>query len=195
MRSPPGSRPTAGCSCPHAMPTLDLRRVRRTDDRSRDIAATLLAPFFANDALGRRTRRRSAAKPSPSMRRCARWRHAGDFVLELFHGPTAAFKDFGARFLAACMRRLPRRRRKTADDPRRHFRRHRRGRGGGVPSRRRISASSSCIRTDAFRRARRISSAASATTCARSASTDRSTIASAWSSTRSATPHCKPMFR
>ena len=27
-------------------------------------------------------------------------------VLELFHGPTAAFKDFGARFLAACMRRL-----------------------------------------------------------------------------------------
>jgi threonine synthase len=29
-------------------------------------------------------------------------------VLELFHGPTAAFKDFGARFLAACLSRLPR---------------------------------------------------------------------------------------
>ena len=28
-------------------------------------------------------------------------------VLELFHGPTAAFKDFGARFLAAAMARLP----------------------------------------------------------------------------------------
>ncbi|HTV76943.1 MAG TPA: threonine synthase [Steroidobacteraceae bacterium] len=27
-------------------------------------------------------------------------------VLELFHGPTAAFKDFGARFLATCMSRL-----------------------------------------------------------------------------------------
>jgi threonine synthase len=27
-------------------------------------------------------------------------------VLELFHGPTAAFKDFGARFLAACFSRL-----------------------------------------------------------------------------------------
>jgi threonine synthase len=26
-------------------------------------------------------------------------------VLELFHGPTAAFKDFGARFLAACFQR------------------------------------------------------------------------------------------
>ncbi len=27
-------------------------------------------------------------------------------MLELFHGPTAAFKDFGARFLAACFARL-----------------------------------------------------------------------------------------
>ena len=27
-------------------------------------------------------------------------------MLELFHGPTAAFKDFGARFLAACFTRL-----------------------------------------------------------------------------------------
>ncbi len=31
---------------------------------------------------------------------------AGKQVLELFHGPTAAFKDFGARFLAAVMERL-----------------------------------------------------------------------------------------
>ncbi|MDQ3804815.1 MAG: pyridoxal-phosphate dependent enzyme, partial [Acidobacteriota bacterium] len=31
-------------------------------------------------------------------------------VLELFHGPTAAFKDVGARFLAACVSRLPGRR-------------------------------------------------------------------------------------
>ncbi|MEM9172510.1 MAG: threonine synthase [Pseudomonadota bacterium] len=29
-------------------------------------------------------------------------------VLELFHGPTAAFKDIGARFLAACLTRLDR---------------------------------------------------------------------------------------
>jgi len=27
-------------------------------------------------------------------------------VLELFHGPTCAFKDFGARFLAACLERI-----------------------------------------------------------------------------------------
>ncbi|NNM62399.1 MAG: threonine synthase [Steroidobacteraceae bacterium] len=35
------------------------------------------------------------------------------FVLELFHGPTAAFKDFGARFLAESMQRL----RAPADPP------------------------------------------------------------------------------
>jgi threonine synthase len=28
------------------------------------------------------------------------------YLLELFHGPTAAFKDVGARFLAACMKRI-----------------------------------------------------------------------------------------
>jgi threonine synthase len=33
---------------------------------------------------------------------------AGVAVLELFHGPTAAFKDFGARFLAASLARIPR---------------------------------------------------------------------------------------
>ena len=32
----------------------------------------------------------------------------GGYLLELFHGPTAAFKDFGARFLAACFARLRR---------------------------------------------------------------------------------------
>ncbi|MBI5365010.1 MAG: threonine synthase [Planctomycetes bacterium] len=31
----------------------------------------------------------------------------GTFALELFHGPTLAFKDFGARFLAAVLERVP----------------------------------------------------------------------------------------
>ena len=33
-------------------------------------------------------------------------RHSDSEILELFHGPTAAFKDFAARFLAACLVRL-----------------------------------------------------------------------------------------
>jgi threonine synthase len=35
------------------------------------------------------------------------------FALELFHGPSLAFKDFGARFLAAVLARLPDRRPRT----------------------------------------------------------------------------------
>ncbi|HLX10392.1 MAG TPA: threonine synthase [Thermoanaerobaculia bacterium] len=35
------------------------------------------------------------------------------FALELFHGPSLAFKDFGARFLAAVVARLPARRART----------------------------------------------------------------------------------
>lgn len=71
-----------------------------------EIASELLAPFFAESPL---------AESLPEI--CA---EALDFplplkridaapgplsVLELFHGPTAAFKDFGARFLAAAMQR------------------------------------------------------------------------------------------
>jgi threonine synthase len=43
-------------------------------------------------------------------------------VLELFHGPTAAFKDFGARFLAACMSRLRIPGSASAEHPGRHLR-------------------------------------------------------------------------
>src|SRR5690606_31540929 len=32
----------------------------------------------------------------------------GDFILELFHGPSLAFKDFGARFMARLMAWLTR---------------------------------------------------------------------------------------
>jgi threonine synthase len=67
----------------------------------------LLAPFFADDALAPHLPAICAeafnfAAPLQALAT------PDDFVLELFHGPTAAFKDFGARFLAACMRRLPR---------------------------------------------------------------------------------------
>ena len=46
---------------------------------------------------------------SISRRRSSRWASSGNLsVLELFHGPTAAFKDFGARFLAASLTRIAR---------------------------------------------------------------------------------------
>ncbi len=70
-------------------------------------AARLLAPFFAGDALSSGLDaicNEAFTFPAP-MRELAT---PNDQVLELFHGPTAAFKDFGARFLAASMRRIPR---------------------------------------------------------------------------------------
>jgi threonine synthase len=68
-------------------------------------AMAVLAPFFAGDRL---------APELSAMLGEAFTFPVGivplggqdSFALELFHGPTAAFKDFGARFLAACVRRL-----------------------------------------------------------------------------------------
>jgi len=72
-----------------------------------EVAQLLLAPFFAGDALAADlssicTEAFPIAAPLEPLAT------ARDHVLELFHGPTAAFKDFGARFLAASMRRMHR---------------------------------------------------------------------------------------
>ncbi len=74
----------------------------------REIGVKLLEPFFVGDVLRPQLDeicRQAFNFPIPL-------NHIGDntAVLELFHGPTAAFKDVGARFLAACVSRLPGRR-------------------------------------------------------------------------------------
>jgi threonine synthase len=71
-----------------------------------EIAAELLAPFFAGSGLERELGsicRRALDFPVPL--RPVIDAHAELSVLELFHGPTAAFKDIGARFLAELMER------------------------------------------------------------------------------------------
>lgn len=69
-------------------------------------AAAMLAPFFAGDPLGEALPEICAeafdfsaplVTPDPA--------RPGLQTLELFHGPTGAFKDFGARFLMACFDR------------------------------------------------------------------------------------------
>ena len=70
------------------------------------IGTRLISPFAAGDALAAHLDdvTRSAFSFPVSMRPLdAEGRYS---VLELFHGPTAAFKDVGARFLAACFERL-----------------------------------------------------------------------------------------
>ena len=66
------------------------------------IAGRLLAPFMESDPLARELAPLAAEAldfPAPLVPLAPDGRLS---VLELFHGPTAAFKDFGARFLAGC---------------------------------------------------------------------------------------------
>ncbi|MCC5862031.1 MAG: threonine synthase [Gammaproteobacteria bacterium] len=72
-----------------------------------DIAVTFLSPFVAGTRLEAALDEIcSDAFSFPIPLRALPPAEARLSVLELFHGPTAAFKDVGARFLAACMARL-----------------------------------------------------------------------------------------
>lgn len=99
-----GLAPDGGLYVPAALPRLSAADFDGLATLPA-VAERLLRPFFAGDPL------HDALAPV-----CAR---AFDFaaplvpfgddasrLLELFHGPTAAFKDFGARFLAECLARL-----------------------------------------------------------------------------------------
>ncbi len=103
-----GIAPDGGLYIPEEFPHFVSRQFDGATDLP-EIGARLLAPFAAGDPLG---------EALPEI--C---REAFDFpaqlvtldkapapasVLELFHGPTSAFKDFGARFLAACLQRIRR---------------------------------------------------------------------------------------
>lgn len=97
-----GLAPDGGLYVPAELPAS--RRLTAGADLA-ETATQLLAPFFEGDALAPELPAvcREAFDFSAPLKPLAT---QGDHVLELFHGPTAAFKDFGARFLAACLTRL-----------------------------------------------------------------------------------------
>jgi threonine synthase len=102
-----GLAPDGGLYVPERFPGFGVEDFDGRDSLS-DIAEKFLTPFFEGDEL-------SLHLPDIC-------REAFNFsvplvaldettaLLELFHGPTAAFKDVGARFLAACVSRLQGRR-------------------------------------------------------------------------------------
>jgi threonine synthase len=104
-----GLAPDGGLYVPDVFPSLAPGDLVGADSLA-EVAERLLAPFFAGDrlegALGEICRE---AFTFPVPLKELRGRTA---VLELFHGPTAAFKDVGARFLAAVLSRA------ASDDPR-----------------------------------------------------------------------------
>lgn len=76
---------------------------------AREVAVTLLQPFFAGSRLAPELETivaETLSFPLPLSPLTVAGRAA--WMLELFHGPTAAFKDVGAGFLAACLSRLHR---------------------------------------------------------------------------------------
>ncbi len=102
-----GLAPDGGLFVPEVMPRFSSEAFDGKEDLS-DIAARFLAPFCAGSALeGQLEEICNEAFSFPVPLRDLLPEDPGRLsVLELFHGPTAAFKDVGARFLAACMQRL-----------------------------------------------------------------------------------------
>lgn len=91
-----------GLYVPTEWPTL---AVRAEADDLPALAVELLQPLAADDPIGEQLpaiAREAFNFPAPLVT-LDEERHLD--VLELFHGPTAAFKDFGARFLAAALAR------------------------------------------------------------------------------------------
>jgi threonine synthase len=97
-----GLAPDGGLYVPELLPRLDLEAFDGAGNLHQ-VAERLLRPFFAEDPLAPELGeicREAMGFPVP-LRRL----RDGVSVLELFHGPTAAFKDVGARFLAAVLAR------------------------------------------------------------------------------------------
>src|ERR1700704_1639883 len=95
-----GLAPDGGLYVPVSWPRLAPSDFEANDLAS--VAVRLLAPFVAGDPLAPLLGSIAAEAfdfPAPLVALSGQGRLS---VLELFHGPTAAFKDFGARFLAAC---------------------------------------------------------------------------------------------
>jgi threonine synthase len=99
-----GLAPDGGLYVPTRWPHFGLSESNEVE--LADLAARLLGPFAEGDALASQIGAIAAEAfifPAPLVPLSADGRLN---VLELFHGPTAAFKDFGARFLAASFARL-----------------------------------------------------------------------------------------
>lgn len=101
-----GLSPEGGLYIPESFPQFSLADFDGANDLP-TLAARLIAPFAAGDSLAGDIPaicRDAFNFPAPLQKLQGA---AGPVhVLELFHGPTAAFKDFGARFLAASLERI-----------------------------------------------------------------------------------------
>lgn len=100
-----GLAPDGGLYLPEAWPSIPLSAFEGVSSLP-DVAEVMLQPFVAGDPMAGQIGevvRDAFNFPAPLVPVADDGRLS---VLELFHGPTAAFKDFGARFLAASLARI-----------------------------------------------------------------------------------------
>jgi threonine synthase len=100
-----GLAPDGGLYVPLQWPQLETSAFRASLALPQ-VAQSWLAPFLAGDPLAgnlAEIAQEALNFEAPLVRPDSQQNLE---VLELFHGPTAAFKDFGARFLASCFARL-----------------------------------------------------------------------------------------
>ncbi len=98
-----GLAPDGGLYVPQSVPHFNAEEFD-DDTELAAIAGRLLRPFFADGDLAPRLD--AICRESLDLAAPLRALAPQTWMLELFHGPTAAFKDFGARFLAAALARL-----------------------------------------------------------------------------------------
>jgi threonine synthase len=117
-----GLAPDGGLYVPVTFPSLSPEKIGHaralaqgaTPQSLAEVAALLMAPFFRGDPLEEALPelcQEAFSFPAPVVELKDARVLEGDpprqALLELFHGPTAAFKDYAARFLAAALSRIP----------------------------------------------------------------------------------------
>jgi len=109
-----GLAPDGGLYVPVALPRFDAGAFR-ADISLPECATQVLAPFFDGSVLAERLDAicrdaldlRLPIEPLETMASLEiNDQNSPAWMMELFHGPTAAFKDFAARFLARCLSAL-----------------------------------------------------------------------------------------
>ena len=102
-----GLAPDGGLFVPERIPEVDMDRIESLASKSyADMACYLAGLFFGDDFPAKDLEamvRRAYNFDCPLVKV-----GEGDYALELFHGPTYAFKDFGARFMGGMLGLLSR---------------------------------------------------------------------------------------
>jgi threonine synthase len=95
-----------GLFVPESFPYFDLKQFSGTES-IQEIAQVILNKFIQDDPLlGQPEDIKKFIQSAFDFPIPLNYLNHSTAILELFHGPTAAFKDIGAKFLSACLTRL-----------------------------------------------------------------------------------------